>query len=866
MTLLLLIICSSFMVATIETATCNDPIIYNNLNLPATINLAQLPFGRGFLPDKSIVINGVVFANPDLFVVNLFEDGVMYQTADVPFHFKPLFRYNPTRVVRNNWIRNRGWGREETSGGFPFKAGQPFILEFVATPRNTIYIYINNQYFATFSRVDLSRISQLYIDGRGTIRVNSLTLCPNQVITTTTLRPTTTTDEPTTTEEPTTTTEEPTTTTEEPTTTTEEPTTTPLPTCPYPIVIPYPKIPATIDLLKLGFESGFAPPKRIIFVGFPTNTSDRFIINLYSDGVPGVTATTLFHFNPRFNEKQVIRNTWSPITGWGREERYGGFPFNVGEPFVLEIIAAPKNMIIVHFNYKPFITFSRDDLSKLSLLGVSLAIELSSVVLCPDKPITTTIEPTTTTEEPTTTTEEPTTTTEEPTTTTEEPATTTEEPTTTTEEPTTTTEEPTTTTEEPTTTTEEPTTTTEEPTTTTEEPTKNPTTTTKKPTTTLLPTTTPTKPPPFCPEQIVLNNLKIPATIDFVKLGFGTGFRRPKRIIIFGTPLAQPTAFNIHIGEPGKLLVNANVLFHMSPRFHENKVIRNTWIVGKGWEKEENYGGFPFKVGEPFVLELTDGSDNLIAVKVNNKSFVSFGRYNLDKVSQMEIENGVQVSSVILCPAHRPTTTTKNPTTTTEGPTTTTEEPTTTTEEPTTTTEEPTTTTRKPSTPTTKKLIPTTPILQYCPKQIVFNNVKIPARINITVLGFGRGFTPYKRILILGTPTAPTRFDINLAEDGVPERTANILFHFNPRFTENQVIRDTWIIGKGWVRQERTGGFPFTVGQSFELVFRAAPGNTINVFVNNKPFVDFARYDLSKISQLGISHAVKITSVILCNY
>jgi len=88
--------------------------------------------------------------------------------------------------------------------------------------------------------VDLSRISQLYIDGRGTIRVNSLTLCPNQVITTTTLRPTTTTDEPTTTEEPTTTTEEPTTTTEEPTTTTEEPTTTPLPTCPYPIVIPYP--------------------------------------------------------------------------------------------------------------------------------------------------------------------------------------------------------------------------------------------------------------------------------------------------------------------------------------------------------------------------------------------------------------------------------------------------------------------------------------------------------------------------------------------------------------------------------------------------------------------------------------------------
>uniref|UniRef100_A0A914L7R7 Galectin domain-containing protein n=2 Tax=Meloidogyne TaxID=189290 RepID=A0A914L7R7_MELIC len=612
------------MVTTIETATCNNPIIYNNLNLPATINLAQLAFGRGFLPNKSIEINGVILARPNEFRVNLFEDGVMQQTADVPFHFKPLFRSNPTLVVRNNWIRNGGWGPQETFGGFPFKTNQPFILEFVAAEKNTIIININNQRFATFSRVDLSRISQLYVIGMNTIRVNTLTLCPNQVITTTTVRPTTTTEKPTTTteqpttamEEPTTTTEEPTTTTaepktttEEPTTTTElttteEPTTTSLPTCPYSIVIAYPEIPATIDLLKLGFGEGFAPPKRIRFVGFPTNTTDRFTINLYSDGVPDKTATTLFHFNPRFNDKQVIRNTWSPITGWEEEEHYGGFPFKIGEPFVLEFIAAPENTIIVNVDSQPFVNFSRDDLSKLSTLGVSSAIELSSVVLCHDKPITSTIEPTTTTEEQATTTEEPTTI----------------------EEPTTTTEEPTTTTEEP-------------------------TTTTSKPTTTILPTTTTTKPPQYCPGQIVLNNLKIPATLDFVKLGFGTGFHffsPKKRIIIFGTPLAQPTAFNINIGEPGKLLVNASVLFHFSPRFNENKVIRNTWIVGKGWGRAEDHGGFPFKVGEPFVLELYDGTDNYIDMKVNNKYFETFGRYNLKKVSQMEIEGGILKTPAVI--------------------------------------------------------------------------------------------------------------------------------------------------------------------------------------------------------------------------
>nr|CAD2204769.1 unnamed protein product [Meloidogyne enterolobii] len=716
-TLFLLIICASFMVTTIETATCNNPIIYNNLNLPATINLAQLAFGRGFLPNKSIEINGVILARPNEFRVNLFEDGVMQQTADVPFHFKPLFRSNPTLVVRNNWIRNGGWGPQETFGGFPFKTNQPFILEFVAAEKNTIIININNQRFATFSRVDLSRISQLYVIGMNTIRVNTLTLCPNPVITTTTVRPTTTTEEPTTTTELTTT-EEPT------TTTTEEQTTTPLPTCPYPIVIPYP----------------------------------------------------------------VIRNTWSPITGWEEEEHYGGFPFKIGEPFVLEFIAAPENTIIVNVDSQPFVNFSRDDLSKLSTLGVSSAIELSSVVLCHDKPITSTIEPTTTTEEQATTTEEPTTI----------------------EEPTTTTEEPTTTTEEP-------------------------TTTTSKPTTTILPTTTTTKPPQYCPGQIVLNNLKIPATLDFVKLGFGTGFHffsPKKRIIIFGTPLAQPTAFNINIGEPGKLLVNASVLFHFSPRFNENKVIRNTWIVGKGWGRAEDHGGFPFKVGEPFVLELYDGTDNYIDMKVNNKYFETFGRYNLKKVSQMEIEGGILVSSVILCPSIRPSTTTKSPTTTTGKPS---------------TTLLPTTTPSKPP--------------PFCPGEIVLNNLKTPAVIDFVKLGFGTGFNPPKRIIIFGTPLAqPNYFNIHIAEPA----NANVLFHFSARFGERQVIRNTRMIGLGWGRGEIHGGFPFKAGEPFVLEFVAGPRVIIHINVNNKYFTSFQRYITYRVSQMVIEGGIQLSSVILC--
>ncbi|CAK5085999.1 unnamed protein product [Meloidogyne enterolobii] len=283
-------------------------------------------------------------------------------------------------------------------------------------------------------------------------------------------------------------------------------------------------VPATIDLLKQGFGNGFEPPKRIIIIGAPTNTTDRFIINLNDDGMPGKTAKTLFHFNPRFNEEQVVRNTWSPITGWGKEERYGGFPFKIGEPFILEFVAAPNNSIIVNVDYEPFVTFSRDDLSKLSVLEITLAIRLFSVTLCLDNPLPTTTE---------------------------------------------------------------------------------------EPSTTLLATTTQTKPPPVCRGKIVLNNLKIPAIVDFRKLGFGRGFAPTKRIIIFGTPLAKPESFSINIGALGKLLVNADVLFHFSPRFDEKQVILNSWITGRGWEREERPEDFPFQVGEPFVLEFIATEDSI---------------------------------------------------------------------------------------------------------------------------------------------------------------------------------------------------------------------------------------------------------------
>ncbi|CAK5047446.1 unnamed protein product [Meloidogyne enterolobii] len=49
------------------------------------------------------------------------------------------------------------------------------------------------------------------------------------------------------------------------------------------------------------------------------------------------------------------------------------------------------------------------------------------------------------------------------------------------------------------------------------------------------------------------------------------------------------------------------------------------------------------------------------------------------------------------------------------------------------------------------------------------------------------GFARSKRIIIHGTPTAPTCFDINFAEDGVPGDTADIPLHFRPDFAQKKV-------------------------------------------------------------------------------
>lgn len=47
----------------------------------------------------------------------------------------------------------------------------------------------------------------------------------------------------------------------------------------------------------------------------------------------------------------------------------------------------------------------------------------------------------------------------------------------------------------------------------------------------------------------------------------------------------------------------------------------------------------------------------------------------------------------------------------------------------------------------------------------------------------------------------------------------DIAFHFDIRFNERQVVRNTLING-GWGTEERSGPFPFFHGQSIDIIFR----------------------------------------------
>ncbi|CAJ0599886.1 unnamed protein product [Cylicocyclus nassatus] len=73
-------------------------------------------------------------------------------------------------------------------------------------------------------------------------------------------------------------------------------------------------------------------------------------------------------------------------------------------------------------------------------------------------------------------------------------------------------------------------------------------------------------------------------------------------------------------------------------------------------------------------------------------------------------------------------------------------------------------------------------------------------------------------------------WSLNLLGEG--EDGEDILFHFNPRFGEKQIVRNSQIDGY-WGEEEREGPFPFEKKHGFDLRIENEP-YAIHIFVNNE--------------------------------
>ncbi|KAH7723154.1 galectin [Aphelenchoides avenae] len=122
-----------------------------------------------------------------------------------------------------------------------------------------------------------------------------------------------------------------------------------------------------------GISTGFPVGKKLMIFGVADKKGKRFNVNLLRKN-----GDISLHFNPRFDEKHVIRNALQ-AGEWGNEEREGKLPFEKGVGFDLTIINEPTHFEVL-VDDKPFCSFAhRSDPNDIHGLQIQGDIELTGI-------------------------------------------------------------------------------------------------------------------------------------------------------------------------------------------------------------------------------------------------------------------------------------------------------------------------------------------------------------------------------------------------------------------------------------------------------------------------------------------------------
>uniref|UniRef100_A0AC35TZG7 Galectin n=1 Tax=Rhabditophanes sp. KR3021 TaxID=114890 RepID=A0AC35TZG7_9BILA len=127
--------------------------------------------------------------------------------------------------------------------------------------------------------------------------------------------------------------------------------------------------------LKYTTQLNLRTQPHIRIVGQCHKGAKKFEVNLNTG------SETTFHFNPRFNEKAIVRNS-TKAGVWQKEERVEkDFPFHHDKVFTLDFVFHPDHLE-VQYDGKHIIRFIfRDDPTTVNTLVIDGDLELHSVAL-----------------------------------------------------------------------------------------------------------------------------------------------------------------------------------------------------------------------------------------------------------------------------------------------------------------------------------------------------------------------------------------------------------------------------------------------------------------------------------------------------